>query len=55
MILFSFFQWLILLSFSFCQGTVGEVLSNVGAAQDLLNTNTTQIVKTVSTATSHMS
>ncbi|KAF0027450.1 hypothetical protein F2P81_020191 [Scophthalmus maximus] len=29
-------------------GTVGEVLRNVGAAQDFLNTNTTQIVKTVS-------
>ncbi|XP_078032302.1 prominin-2 isoform X3 [Epinephelus lanceolatus] len=29
-------------------GTVGEVLSNVGAAQDFLNTNTTQIVKTES-------
>ncbi|XP_034464377.1 prominin-2 [Hippoglossus hippoglossus] len=26
-------------------GTVGEVLRNVGAAQDFLNTNTTQIVK----------
>uniref|UniRef100_A0A3B4WH53 Prominin 2 n=1 Tax=Seriola lalandi dorsalis TaxID=1841481 RepID=A0A3B4WH53_SERLL len=44
-------------SLSFCgsfsplwlsQGTVGEVLSNVGAAQDFLNTNTTQIVKTES-------
>ncbi|XP_047460001.1 prominin-2 isoform X2 [Mugil cephalus] len=29
-------------------GTVGEVLNNVGAAQDSLNTNTTQIVKTES-------
>lgn len=29
-------------------GTVGEVLSNVRAAQDFLNTNTTQIVKTES-------
>ncbi|XP_008280627.1 prominin-2 [Stegastes partitus] len=29
-------------------GTVGEVLSKVGAAQDFLNTNTTQIVKTES-------
>uniref|UniRef100_A0A3Q1AWX0 Prominin 2 n=1 Tax=Amphiprion ocellaris TaxID=80972 RepID=A0A3Q1AWX0_AMPOC len=29
-------------------GTVGEVLSSVGAAQDFLNTNTTQIVKTES-------
>uniref|UniRef100_A0A667YAG2 Prominin 2 n=1 Tax=Myripristis murdjan TaxID=586833 RepID=A0A667YAG2_9TELE len=29
-------------------GTVGEVLSNVGAAQDFLNTNTTQIVKSES-------
>ncbi|XP_054456485.1 prominin-2 [Anoplopoma fimbria] len=29
-------------------GTVEEVLSNVGAAQDFLNTNTTQIVKTES-------
>lgn len=29
-------------------GTVGEVLSNVGAAQDFLDTNTTQIVKTES-------
>ncbi|XP_044069096.1 prominin-2 [Siniperca chuatsi] len=29
-------------------GTVGEVLSNVEAAQDFLNTNTTQIVKTES-------
>ncbi|XP_070696693.1 prominin-2 [Pempheris klunzingeri] len=29
-------------------GTVGEVLSNVGAAQDFLNTNTTQIVQTES-------
>ncbi|XP_029963108.1 prominin-2 [Salarias fasciatus] len=29
-------------------GTVGEVLSTVGAAQDFLNTNTTQIVKTES-------
>ncbi|XP_053188901.1 prominin-2 [Scomber japonicus] len=29
-------------------GTVGEVLSNVGAAQDFLNTNMTQIVKTES-------
>ncbi|XP_042358223.1 prominin-2 [Plectropomus leopardus] len=29
-------------------GTVGEVLINVGAAQDFLNTNTTQIVKTES-------
>ncbi|XP_071336779.1 prominin-2 [Trachinotus anak] len=29
-------------------GTVGEVLRNVGAAQDFLNTNTTQIVKTES-------
>ncbi|XP_030011452.1 prominin-2 [Sphaeramia orbicularis] len=28
--------------------TVGEVLSNVGAAQDFFNTNTTQIVKTES-------
>ncbi|XP_071760086.2 prominin-2 [Centroberyx gerrardi] len=31
-------------------GTVGEVLSKVGAAQDFLNTNTTQIVKTESRA-----
>lgn len=37
------------------QGTVGEVLGNVEAAQDFLNTNTTQIVETVSTAMSHMS
>ncbi|KAK1905740.1 Prominin-1-A [Dissostichus eleginoides] len=29
-------------------GTVGEVLSNVGTAQDFLNTNTTQIVRTES-------
>ncbi|KAK5853993.1 hypothetical protein PBY51_015098 [Eleginops maclovinus] len=29
-------------------GTVGEVLSNVGIAQDFLNTNTTQIVRTES-------
>ncbi|XP_071386550.1 prominin-2 [Centroberyx affinis] len=29
-------------------GTVGEVLSKAGAAQDFLNTNTTQIVKTES-------
>ncbi|TNN71786.1 Prominin-1-A [Liparis tanakae] len=29
------------------QGTVEEVLSNVGAAQDFLNINTTQIVKTI--------
>ncbi|XP_072247126.1 prominin-2 [Leuresthes tenuis] len=29
-------------------GTVGEVLSRVGTAQDFLNTNTTQIVKTES-------
>ncbi|KAM3862956.1 prominin-2 [Diretmus argenteus] len=29
-------------------GTVGEVLSKVGAAQDFLNTNTTQIVKSES-------
>ncbi|XP_037322323.2 prominin-2 isoform X2 [Pungitius pungitius] len=29
-------------------GTIEEVLSNVGAAQDFLNTNTTQIVKTES-------
>lgn len=29
-------------------GSVGEVLSKVGAAQDFLNTNTTQIVKTES-------
>uniref|UniRef100_A0AAQ4PJ95 Prominin 2 n=1 Tax=Gasterosteus aculeatus aculeatus TaxID=481459 RepID=A0AAQ4PJ95_GASAC len=29
-------------------GTIQEVLSNVGAAQDFLNTNTTQIVKTES-------
>ncbi|XP_062257388.1 prominin-2 [Platichthys flesus] len=29
-------------------GTVGEVLRNVGVAQDFLNTNTTQIVKTES-------
>ncbi|XP_041645852.1 prominin-2 [Cheilinus undulatus] len=29
-------------------GTVGEVLSYVGAAQDFLNTNTTQIIKTES-------
>ncbi|CAN9499828.1 unnamed protein product [Ophioblennius macclurei] len=29
-------------------GTVGEVLGHVGAAQDFLNTNTTQIVKTES-------
>uniref|UniRef100_A0A665V2T5 Prominin-1-A-like n=1 Tax=Echeneis naucrates TaxID=173247 RepID=A0A665V2T5_ECHNA len=29
----------------FSQGTVGEVLSNVGAAQDFLATNMTQIVK----------
>lgn len=40
--------------FSF-QGSVGEVLSSVGAAQDFLNTNTSQIVKTVSGGTSHMS
>nr|XP_019943744.1 PREDICTED: prominin-1-A-like [Paralichthys olivaceus] len=30
------------------EGTVGELLRNVGAAQDFLNTNTTQIVKTES-------
>ncbi|XP_069000824.1 prominin-2 [Embiotoca jacksoni] len=29
-------------------GTVGEVLSDVGAAQEFLNTNTTQIIKTES-------
>ncbi|KAK2824270.1 hypothetical protein Q5P01_021445 [Channa striata] len=29
-------------------GTVGEVLNNVGTAQDFLNTNTTQIIKTES-------
>lgn len=37
------------------QGTVGEVLSNVKAAQEVLDTNTTLIIETVSRATSHMS
>lgn len=37
------------------QETVGEVLSNVEAAQNFLDTNTTLIVETVSRATSHMS
>lgn len=37
------------------QKNVGEVLSNVEAAQDFLNTNTTLIIKTVSRATNHMS
>lgn len=35
--------------------TVDKVLRNVQAAQDFLNTNATQIVKNVSTGTSHMS
>lgn len=37
------------------QGTVGEVLGNVDTTQNLLDTNTTQIVQSVSRATSHMS
>lgn len=41
--------------FFFFQGTVEEVLRKVGAAQDFLNTNASQIIKTVSRATSHMS
>lgn len=37
------------------QATVDEVLNNVEAAQDFLDTNTTLIVETVSRTTSHMS
>lgn len=37
------------------QRLVGEVLSNVEAAQGFLDTNTTLIIKTVSRAVSHMS
>uniref|UniRef100_A0A8C4EMY8 Prominin 2 n=1 Tax=Dicentrarchus labrax TaxID=13489 RepID=A0A8C4EMY8_DICLA len=36
------------LPFLCCHGTVGEVLSNVEAAQDFLNTNMTQIIRTES-------
>lgn len=37
------------------QKDMGEVLSNMEATQDFLNTNTTLIIKTVSRATDHMS
>lgn len=53
-ILYSFL-WLMSLLSGLLQVTVGEVLRNVEATQDFLDTNTTHIVETVSRATSHMS